>query len=437
MKYLLLLSQTFMQFRLTELTALAEMENITVDLSDHDESSPFMIVDLPSDDEARRLVARSVLTKAIYELWGGAAATMEELHVQVKANSHLWPKYQTDSFKFDIMGYQNSRSKEQFIKMVEGFSYMEFKGPIRMKNAQHVFTILEDYRVAGQFSEPEPRRIWFGRHVGGTFRSQMDKYDLKKRKYIGTTSFDAELSLLTCNLAHVRKNNLMYDPFAGTGSFLVAAAAFGALTVGSDIDVRMIRGKGPNQSIAANFKQYGTANRFLDVMAVDFTNNSFRPGVKFDAIVCDPPYGVREGLKVLGVKDPERFVGKEHATVDGELAHTRRDYIPPKKPFEFGKMMDALLAFAADRLVEGGRLAFWMPTANQDYTDAEIPLHEDLELRSNCVQDFNQWSRRLLCYVRRPHGVKGETVKATGGKAEDFRVKYFKGFKEGEEEASA
>jgi tRNA (guanine10-N2)-methyltransferase len=26
----------------------------------------------------------------------------------------------------------------------------------------------------------------------------------------------------------------------------------------------------------------------------------------FDAIVCDPPYGVREGLRVLGVRDPEK-----------------------------------------------------------------------------------------------------------------------------------
>ncbi|AOW02842.1 uncharacterized protein YALI1_C19510g [Yarrowia lipolytica] len=432
MKYLLLLSQTHMQFRLAELTALAQLENIAVDLSSHDESSPFMIVELENDEAAKKLIRRSVLAKSIYELWGGPAASMEELHEQIKTQtSQLWPKYATDSFKFEIIGYQSSRPKEEFIKMVEGFSYMDFKGKIKMKSPDHVFTILEDYRVIGQNPEPAPARIFFGRHIANSNRSAMDTFDLKKRKYIGTTSFDAELSLLTCNLAHVKRNGLMYDPFAGTGSFLVAAAAFGALTVGSDIDVRMIRGKGKGCDIPANFKQYNSVNRLLDVLAVDFTNNSFRKGLKFDSIVCDPPYGVREGLKVLGVReeDVEKKKHLETTLVDGQLAHTRRDYIPPKKPFEFGKMMDALLSFSAERLVEDGRLAFWMPTANQDYTDAEIPLHEDLELICNCVQDFNQWSRRCLVYRRRKEGDKGELRKTEGGKAEDFRVKYFKGFK--------
>lgn len=33
----------------------------------------------------------------------------------------------------------------------------------------------------------------------------------------------------------------MFDPFAGTGSILVAAAHFGAVTLGADIDIRVLR----------------------------------------------------------------------------------------------------------------------------------------------------------------------------------------------------
>ena len=33
----------------------------------------------------------------------------------------------------------------------------------------------------------------------------------------------------------------MYDPFAGTGSILVAAAQMGAITLGADIDAKVIR----------------------------------------------------------------------------------------------------------------------------------------------------------------------------------------------------
>jgi tRNA G10 N-methylase Trm11 len=39
----------------------------------------------------------------------------------------------------------------------------------------------------------------------------------------------------------VRRGDLVYDPFVGTGSLLVAAAHLGALTLGADIDVRVLR----------------------------------------------------------------------------------------------------------------------------------------------------------------------------------------------------
>ncbi len=39
----------------------------------------------------------------------------------------------------------------------------------------------------------------------------------------------------------VRRGDLVFDPFSGTGSLLVAAASFGARTLGADIDVRVLR----------------------------------------------------------------------------------------------------------------------------------------------------------------------------------------------------
>lgn len=38
----------------------------------------------------------------------------------------------------------------------------------------------------------------------------------------------------------VRPRSLVYDPFVGTGSILVAAAHYGAHTLGADIDARVI-----------------------------------------------------------------------------------------------------------------------------------------------------------------------------------------------------
>ena len=71
--------------------------------------------------------------------------------------------------------------------------------------------------------------FWFTRQLQLSERSNglVETYDLKKRNYIGTTSFEAELSLVTCNLAQIAPGKITYDPFTGTGSFLVAAAHFG------------------------------------------------------------------------------------------------------------------------------------------------------------------------------------------------------------------
>ncbi len=39
----------------------------------------------------------------------------------------------------------------------------------------------------------------------------------------------------------MQRGCLVLDPFVGTGSMLVAAAAVGAVTMGADIDMRVIR----------------------------------------------------------------------------------------------------------------------------------------------------------------------------------------------------
>ena len=41
-------------------------------------------------------------------------------------------------------------------------------------------------------------------------------------------------------MAQVRRGMLVYDPFVGTGSILIAAAHHGAMTLGADIDPRVI-----------------------------------------------------------------------------------------------------------------------------------------------------------------------------------------------------
>jgi tRNA (guanine10-N2)-methyltransferase len=48
------------------------------------------------------------------------------------------------------------------------------------------------------------------------------KYDLKKRPYLGPTSTDHQLAFLMANQGQIQPGDFVYDPFAGTGSIVMA-----------------------------------------------------------------------------------------------------------------------------------------------------------------------------------------------------------------------
>jgi tRNA (guanine10-N2)-methyltransferase len=68
----------------------------------------------------------------------------------------------------------------------------------------------------------------------------------------------------------------------------------------------------------------------MDLMTFDVTRNPFRLGQMFDAIVTDPPYGVRAGAKRIGRKDPTKtrtqpFVFPEGHPDAGKMSHAMPD----------------------------------------------------------------------------------------------------------------
>ena len=219
--------------------------------------------------------------------------------------------------------YQGSRPHEDQRRLFESFSFLAFSGPVRMKKPDAEFCLLEDWTFDNHdLGIKEPNIIYLGRYIGEGVRDVIQKYDLKKRRYISTTSMDSELALVTANIAQAAKGKLFYDPFVGTGSFPVACSHFGAVSFGSDIDGRSIRGKG-ERNLLANFKQYGLVSQFGDSFVADLTNTPLRECRWLDGIVCDPPYGVREGLKVLGNRDQTKPKGPVYQ--GGDAHHLQPD----------------------------------------------------------------------------------------------------------------
>ncbi|KIX04248.1 uncharacterized protein Z518_07802 [Rhinocladiella mackenziei CBS 650.93] len=494
MEYLIRFVQVHESFRRPELEALSKLAGVHCEVVSCIEDSPFCVVrfhdlqharkddvgsgdDIDVDERVRGFESRAILSKCVYEIWG-IGCNYDELHGDVSTRSrHLWAHYKHLSFKFSVDCYGSTRDVAQQKKIIDSFCYLGFEGKIRMKNPDVEFAVLEEWvtpclQINGDnanewngapydpVARTSLRRIMLVRKIGDSRRWLREKHDLKKRPYISTTSMDAELALLTANLALACPGKIFLDPFVGTGGFMVAAAELGAVVLGSDIDGRSYRGKGGGveKGVGANFKKYGLSHLFGDCLTSDLVNTPFRAspptqqssdGRWLDGIVCDPPYGVREGLKVLGTRKAASTESNSVATesptgppihcIDGVPAYTLPGYIAPKKPYSFARMLYDILAFAARTLVDGGRLAFWMPSANENDVAEEvtvIPMHPNLELKHECIQKFNKWSRRLLVYERRPgmlvpkidmDGVDcaGGQVDGTADELNPFRKRYF------------
>ena len=214
--------------------------------------------------------------------------------------------------------------------------------------------------------------MYLGRFVAAGQRSINRDFDLKKRKYIGAgsttdshvgpTSTCAELAFLMSNQVLSRKGAVMWDCFVGTGSLLVAATAHGSHCMGTDIDVRVLKGikrgrKG--DCVRTNLDQYGL--RYPELIRADLSALPLRFDgwwtferevmCSIDGILCDPPYGIRAGAR--------KTCTHVHENPPLEV---REGHIPRTEVYDPDDVIVDLLDCAARTLVLGGRIAYLLPT---------------------------------------------------------------------------
>ncbi|EJD52503.1 tRNA guanosine-2'-O-methyltransferase [Auricularia subglabra TFB-10046 SS5] len=447
MKILFRFAQTLPEFRIPEVLSVAELHGIPIQIPyDADPMRPFMILDLESEEHARILARRCILIKSVSEFWA-AGDTIREVHDGVRVCEPLWSQYcEKTSFKFTVAAHNQTINKEEQRERIEALAWMNFRGKIDLKSPQLVLEWWEEYDGPGELSgrprgeEKGPlRQIFFGRLLEhGSARSLIHKFDVKKRSYFGNTSMEAEVSLLMANQTLSAPGKLIYDPFVGTGSMLYTVAHFGAMVFGSDIDGRQMRGKQSEPGINRAAHQYGILNRLIDCATFDVTRHPWRRGALFDAIITDPPYGVRAGAKRLGRKDLSKQHDEPILLTDGSYSHVKSDYIPPTRPYELADLALDLVKFARWMLKPGGRLVFFLPTVTDEYAEVDVPAVDGMEVIANSCQDFGNWGRRLITMrkttaeeVERPvfplPGVaSAEQAHIPAHKG--FREKYFAGF---------
>ncbi|KAG6831571.1 hypothetical protein H0H87_004790 [Tephrocybe sp. NHM501043] len=456
LQYLLVFADVHHDFRIPELQSVAELHGFSLNFperqEDRDPSRPYMVVGLQKEEHALILARRCILVKSVYDFYG-QGSNYDEVHACTRANEAKWARFVPEtSFRFIVTAHNHKIPQSRQRAVVESFAYMDLLGKIDMKHPQILFGCFEEYSNrngvirAKHEGDGHFRQVYFGRLLEeGSARQLVGKFDVKKRAFYGNTSMEAEISLLMANQTLAAPGKLIYDPFMGTGSMAYTTSHFGALVFGSDIDGRQMRGKDATPGIIQAARQYGTESRILDLCTFDVTRNPWRCGTLFDAIVTDPPYGVRAGAKRLGRK---KELSEEQMKTMLEFRNSSRaddqPYIPPTKPYELSHLAVDLVLLARHLLKPGGRLVFFLPTVTDEYEELDVQsmLCDGMEVIANSLQDFGSWGRRLVTVRKaidieypRPsfehHDSTKETTHIPAHK--DFREKYFQGFKKDEE----
>lgn len=255
------------------------------------------------------------------------------------------------------------------------------------------FFVLEEHQIMHGQGKTTYKldRVLFALKISDSGRHLLYQYTLKKRKYLGTTSMNETLSFLVANQALCTPKSFVLDPFVGTGSILISCMHFKSHCLGFDIDWRVLKGKEYN--MWSNVDQYKFDTSLLvDLVRSDLSLKktwNFRHSL--DAIVGDPPYGIRAGAKKVEHIDrivPENF---------------QKDHIVATSQYDVKDILNDLVEFAERSLKIGGRLIFWYPT-DDNFKEKELPDHECFKLIGNVGEKLNsKLTRRLITYEKMKH----------------------------------
>ena len=201
---------------------------------------------------------------------------------------------------------------------------------VDLENPDTELVLLKDCRSLEDLDPSTDRQEvhyhWLLKRIKSTIypsaKTLVERSDVKKRAFISTTTMPADRALLMANLAGVQKGNVVLDPFCGSGGLLLASALLGATVVGGDVDEALLGHE--NQPLASpassgrpnrGVEKVSYADSFVELQqpvptilsganilseSVAWTYLAANEQHRYDAIITDPPYGIRESQSQVG-----------------------------------------------------------------------------------------------------------------------------------------
>ncbi len=132
--------------------------------------------------------------------------------------------------------------------------------------------------------------LWFGQLVSYSLRRNVRQRTANRRPFFHPSSMNPLLQRTMVNLAALKPNEWLLDPFCGTGGALIEAARMGIQSIGVEIDRKIIWGA------YQNLKADEIAPDSTHLVFGDATQLCFRRGT-ISAVVTDPPYGTASSTR--------------------------------------------------------------------------------------------------------------------------------------------
>ena len=463
-------NNNFYNFCLPELLSVCDIYNIknfqfNKDTFSYDiQKEPYLrfcFDGIENSDICQKLIERATLLKSIIKIYGEGDTMDEVINYVEKYHLEEFKKESesSETFRFDMDFRGLSEKREKEIEMINKFHKFNFKGKVDIKNAKRIFVIFRNTIENQKTKKVISTKYFFGRQLAGKDEKELrfyTKFVLTKRKYIGPTATDHLLSFLMANFAQIKEGQVVIDPFVGTGSLLIPPSYFKAQCFGCDLDVRVLRGysvgytrksdddKTPQKmqgNIFSNFDDYNFPRP--QIIRQDINKPAFRKkNFLFDAIVCDPPYGWRAGVRKTGLSDTKKekrekrleqkrknkkdkdkddikddddkkneeendkneIVTAENEDMDYNyvVVNGEKNMFLPTSHTSVSDIFDGLISFALDNLKIGGFLVCLFPVRKEKEEEdlvnhpINFPMHPQFKLIHAC-ENINSRLRSRWC----------------------------------------
>ncbi|KYK25314.1 hypothetical protein AYK24_05080 [Thermoplasmatales archaeon SG8-52-4] len=264
MKYLFELSKEHKTFPIDEIKSCLQAENIGYKVLESNED--VFIIDTSSKNKKLKNIGKRLsFSYFINQFLFSCQPSVEHIKKQssksnLKIKGSVAIKYRNRSKNVDSQSIVKALA-EIFIK----------NRKVKLKNP--------DIEIRGLITES---KLYIGLKLVEINRTQFEERKVQNRPFFSPISLHPKIARALVNLASIKKNDVILDPFCGTGGILLEAGLIGAKVIGSDVENKMIEGCKKTLDFY-NIKNYelfhsdiGEIDKFID---------------KTDAIVTDLPYG--------------------------------------------------------------------------------------------------------------------------------------------------